>query len=398
MKYSLEQFANCIKKSSEHFANLELSKVFSSEGDSFERAALEFSGEFELPSNLTPLHTTSHLRGIEITLDVFPKPSENSWDIHLSVGYPKNESELRPSRVMIKRLVTRRLLAYFSENVLPNPFISTSERLGIALFYRDLDSNRNALVEQLQGLASSSRKNKRIDPFDLIQKATSRFALPVHENIDFVRGLSDVQKGNSSIESINLGGYIEKMMGGAYRVEDEQIMFSNNKRGVKRVRIPLHLGSSSLRSLTDIFFYLRYVAEVGDLLMVDEPESHLTPQNQVILARMLAATVNAGVRVFITTHSDYLIREINNLIMLGGIPESGREKLFKELGYESSEILKAGDVAAYVCKNGRTEPCDFSPYGIEIKNIDEAIEDLNERTNLLAGLVAIEQEAKSLVG
>ena len=50
--------------------------------------------------------------------------------------------------------------------------------------------------------------------------------------------------------------------------------------------------------------------------MVDEPELNLHPANQRRIARLFACLVNLGVKVFITTHSDYIVKELNTLIML----------------------------------------------------------------------------------
>ena len=50
--------------------------------------------------------------------------------------------------------------------------------------------------------------------------------------------------------------------------------------------------------------------------MADEPELNLHPANQRRIARLFARLVNLGVKVFITTHSDYIVKELNTLIML----------------------------------------------------------------------------------
>ena len=50
--------------------------------------------------------------------------------------------------------------------------------------------------------------------------------------------------------------------------------------------------------------------------MIDEPELNLHPDNQRRIARLLARLVNLGIKVFITTHSSYIIKELNTLIML----------------------------------------------------------------------------------
>ena len=76
--------------------------------------------------------------------------------------------------------------------------------------------------------------------------------------------------------------------------------------------------SSAVRSLLDIGFYLEHIAKKGDLLIIDEPELNLHPENQRCIARLLAKLVNYGIKVFITTHSDYIVKELNTLIMLIG--------------------------------------------------------------------------------
>lgn len=63
---------------------------------------------------------------------------------------------------------------------------------------------------------------------------------------------------------------------------------------------------------------------------IDEVEAHLHPAIQARLAALLAHLVRADVRVVITTHSDWLLRELGNLLREGelarrttGTPENG---------------------------------------------------------------------------
>ena len=85
-----------------------------------------------------------------------------------------------------------------------------------------------------------------------------------------------------------------------------------------------------------------------DLVIIDEPEVNLHPDNQIKLARIFSRLVNKGLRLIISTHSDYIVREFNNLIMI----EKGDEKLkklAKDKGdYREDEYLIANEVAAYV--------------------------------------------------
>jgi len=72
--------------------------------------------------------------------------------------------------------------------------------------------------------------------------------------------------------------------------------------------------SSAVRSLLDVGFYLRHVAAPGDLLMVDEPELNLHPGKPMPRGAVVRTARQPGIKVFITTHSDYIIKELNTLI------------------------------------------------------------------------------------
>lgn len=75
--------------------------------------------------------------------------------------------------------------------------------------------------------------------------------------------------------------------------------------------------SSMVSELAPLVLFLRGIVKPGDTLIIEEPESHLHPRAQTQIAITLARLVRAGVRVIITTHSDWLLQEIGNLIREG---------------------------------------------------------------------------------
>ena len=66
---------------------------------------------------------------------------------------------------------------------------------------------------------------------------------------------------------------------------------------------------------------LRGGLEPGDTLIIDEIEAHLHPAAQTQMATLLARLVRAGVRVLITTHSDWLLKELGNLMREGELAD-----------------------------------------------------------------------------
>jgi len=73
--------------------------------------------------------------------------------------------------------------------------------------------------------------------------------------------------------------------------------------------------------------------------------------NQRKIARLLASLVNCGLKILITTHSDYVLREFNHLILLTG-KSPHLKKIVKEKGYKDLELLTSSQVRLYTAEEG----------------------------------------------
>ena len=83
--------------------------------------------------------------------------------------------------------------------------------------------------------------------------------------------------------------------------------------------------SAMVAELTPLVLFLRGVIRPGDTLIIEEPEAHLHPRAQADIALTLARLVRAGVRMIITTHSDWLLQQIGNLIREGELKKQGAD-------------------------------------------------------------------------
>lgn len=271
---------------------------------------------------------------------------------------------------------------FLMQDLFPEPFVVTAERFGISLFFRELDFTRHQLFSMLQELVSDGR-SKSSRPFQFVDRSTSRYAMPIKDHIDFTRAIPDLPRETSPLGEQKLFDYLKEMMSGYYSNVSNEIRFISKARKKDHFNIPLHLASSSARALVDLYFFLRYSGHHGQLLIIDEPESHLDTANQVEFARLLVRLIRAGLHVVITTHSDYILRELNNLIMLSReFPD--KATVMKRLKYRPEDELNAEWVQAYVAEDGGLTECEIGAYGIDMPVFDVTIDDLNDTTMELA--------------
>ncbi len=266
----------------------------------------------------------------------------------------------------------------------PRAQISSTERTGAAIFRNELDFARNRLLEEM------AKQENGIDPMDLLLKTYSTYAMPVTRNVDFTRSLEESTKNESYIAQNHSGilNDFSDLIGGEYVAKRGQLYFVPKKTNI---RLIMNESSSSVKSLLYMNFYLRHVAKKGDLLMIDEPELNLHPENQRRLSRLFVRLINVGIKVFITTHSDYFIREFNTMIMLNQ-NDKRLKGIAEKNGYKQEEMLDAEKVRAYIADkalikatgNTRRSRClTFIPakidekYGIEMKSFDSTINNMN---------------------
>ena len=124
--------------------------------------------------------------------------------------------------------------------------------------------------------------------------------------------------------------------------------------------------------------------EEPHIVIIEEPEAHLHPRAQRLMARLIAKSINKyGKTIIITTHSDYILYTINNLITLSQNPTKA-----KELNLEETETINPGKVTAYLIKAQGTkaiiERLEVGPEGIPEEEFAKIAEELaEERAKIL---------------
>ncbi len=116
----------------------------------------------------------------------------------------------------------------------------------------------------------------------------------------------------------------EAVLGGAVRVESSE---SNYPQFLYRPQgwstdLALMRSSSMVSELAPLVLYLRHVVGRGDVLIIEEPESHLHPAMQVEVIGWVARIVRAGVRVIVTTHSEWVLDGLANIVRASRIADA----------------------------------------------------------------------------
>ena len=301
----------------------------------------------------------------------------------LTVG---REERRKIDPILVKSRMSSIISRVIFFNYFPRNLISSVERTGVAIFQKELDFARNRLLEEM------TEVDQNDNPRELLLKSYKNYPWPVRDNVDFTRQLENIAKNRSFIakdHSEILTDFAD-IIGGEYAITQNDLLYYIPK-GTRR-RLTMDLSSSSVRSLLDLNFYLHCQAEKGDLLMIDEPELSLHPENQRRIARLFAQLANLGVKVFITTHSDYIVKELNTLIMLNH-DKPHLKRIAEENGYQDNELINADQVKLYIAKKalmpleegekrrkrGHTLiPANIDPeLGIAVSSFDRTIDTMN---------------------
>lgn len=142
--------------------------------------------------------------------------------------------------------------------------------------------------------------------------------------------------------------------------QDEQLPQPEIRFEESGSEFPLHLASTSVSELAPLILYTKYVLSRDSMVIIEEPEAHLHPENQRQVAYFIARLVNEGVRAVVTTHSDFFIEQLNHSIRLSEVDE--KEKNQSEL--EDLPAIDPEKVSAHVFQP------DEESGGYKINNVD----------------------------
>ncbi len=175
---------------------------------------------------------------------------------------------------------------------------------------------------------------------------------PIGMYRDFLAQLDDLKTPSRIISPDNqfFVNYIAKLSDGEIVLENGSV-FLQFESGEK---IPVSAAASSVKELMPFLLMLQNgkIRQYNSLLF-EEPEAHVHPKKQFLLMDMLARCCNKGMLIQMTTHSDYLLGRMNQLLVLGKIREKSMEafEIFcKEHQFNKNLYLHTEQIGGYYFK------------------------------------------------
>lgn len=129
----------------------------------------------------------------------------------------------------------------------------------------------------------------------------------------FVFGMKELEQAQETPDIINqnLVKLLKEVINGEVKRTGENYIYITHDD-----TMPVSAAASSVREIAplQIMITKRDVSKAS--ILIEEPEAHLHPLKQYMMADIIATLALGGANMQITTHSDYFLRRINDLIRL----------------------------------------------------------------------------------
>ncbi|WP_455036041.1 AAA family ATPase [Leptotrichia massiliensis] len=289
------------------------------------------------------------------------------------IGISRNFKEKEMKQFGLEYLFRKLLL-----NIFIKIYFFPAERSGAVLFYNQLLENRNNILRNLE---LSQDMN--------LLKDVSRYSEPVNEYIIRLNQLEEYENREETeiyknlVKDIDIQNIIE----GEIIIKSNQIIYKNEND----VELNMGLVSSTVKTLSGFFLYLRYQAQNGDIIFIDEIELNLHPENQRKVMRLINYLSKQGLKFVISTHSPIITQEINNMIMFEKCKNKIDDQIIEEYSIDRENYgLRQEDVNVYFLNNKTIEQAEFGEDGVITETFNEV---LGEIDNLYQELLfAMEEE------
>lgn len=224
---------------------------------------------------------------------------------------------------------------------------------------RSIDYCMRQYIRQTTELRSSFRQGTR----GLLEETlhTSQAKIP----------MAALQSLQELIDRVLVGRY-------SYEAGEERLNLDNGKY------VKINFASSGQQETVWVFNLLYYYLLHGQptFIIVEEPESHLFPDAQKLIATALGLFANQGNKVLVTTHSPYILGEFNNMLYASQLQARG---IYTAAVIPPLQQLTLGRTTAGYLRDGSVDNALEEGF-ISNELIDGASDEINEEMEQLLAM------------
>lgn len=175
---------------------------------------------------------------------------------------------------------------------------------------------------------------------------------------------------------------IERLLNGKLSSHDGK-QYLELKNGQE---IPLSASASSIKELSPFLFALQNDPVTQRSFCIEEPEAHLHPQMQINVTDLIASCFSDGMMFQFTTHSDYVIQRINQLIKLNYIKKHDKKRfstLCERYNFNKRHCINPAKVKMYyfaINEEGKVtiEQLNVTEIGVPMATFFEVVRSISE--------------------
>lgn len=304
----------------------------------------------------------------------------------ISYSYPL-EFEKRVISRIVEQVIIKAIFEDFVGFRNDAPLYFPASRAAFLQVYKALFGNNireEISLEHKVSISSKNRDYSSIIPGLTVTKAVINFMLAL---LSFEE--SPVMKKKYSDELFFIS---EKLTEGKIvKTSDDRLVYIPGSN--ISTELPMHLTSSLVAETAPFYLFLSDKTD-REGWIVEEIETHLHPQRQLQLVKLLFKLIHKGKFIWITTHSDSVAQQINNLLL---ISERYSDKIYESLSssektlINKDEIINLKEVSLYQFMKTENitdiKKLTFGKYGYEIDSFNSLLDSLYDETESIQNLV-----------
>lgn len=181
-------------------------------------------------------------------------------------------------------------------------------------------------------------------------------------------GLTKIDKSLPHADSVDqrLVSLLRRVLEGDVARKEGKYVYTINDE-----ELPISAAAASIREIAPLALLIERMDTSKLVMLIEEPEAHLHPLKQRMMADIISILCKGGAYMQITTHSDYFLRRLNELIGLKRIHDEYPERyesICEELEMDPDMEFPVDRLSAYLLKRRN----DGSSY-IEEQNVEDGI-------------------------